>query len=68
MVDANGKLVPAPEVSLISTWKAMEKLYRAGLLKSIGVSNFNAKQLEDLCMQAEVRPHNLQVVCLFEKQ
>jgi diketogulonate reductase-like aldo/keto reductase len=39
----------------------MEKHYKAGTLKSIGVSNFNARQIKELYSKAEVKPHNLQV-------
>jgi aldehyde reductase len=43
--DANGEFVDG-EVDYLDTWKAMEKLVDAGLTKSIGVSNFNAKQID----------------------
>lgn len=39
----------------------MERQYKAGTLKSIGISNFNARQIRELHEQAEVKPHNLQV-------
>ncbi|KAH7726167.1 Protein T08H10.1 [Aphelenchoides avenae] len=45
----------------IDTWRAFEELYRAGVLRSLGVSNFNEKQLVDLYEKADVKPHNLQV-------
>lgn len=38
------------------TWKAMEKLYRDGLVRSIGVCNFQVHHLEDLLRGCEVRP------------
>ena len=38
------------------TWRALEKLYRDGLVKSIGVSNFNVHHLEDLLTTAEIVP------------
>lgn len=38
------------------TWKAMEKLYKSGRVKSIGVSNFLKHHLEDLLETAEIVP------------
>jgi len=38
------------------TWRALEKLYRDGLVKSIGVSNFHVHHLEDLLTTAEIVP------------
>ncbi|KAI1731044.1 aldo/keto reductase family domain-containing protein [Ditylenchus destructor] len=53
---------PVPElIPLIDTWRFMEKHYKAGTLKAIGISNFNAKQIQELYDQAEIKPHNLQV-------
>uniref|UniRef100_A0A8D2FZB4 NADP-dependent oxidoreductase domain-containing protein n=1 Tax=Theropithecus gelada TaxID=9565 RepID=A0A8D2FZB4_THEGE len=43
--DENGKLL-FDTVDLCATWEAMEKCKDAGLAKSIGVSNFNRRQLE----------------------
>uniref|UniRef100_A0A2K5ZSG5 NADP-dependent oxidoreductase domain-containing protein n=1 Tax=Mandrillus leucophaeus TaxID=9568 RepID=A0A2K5ZSG5_MANLE len=43
--DENGKLI-FDIVDLCTTWEAMEKCKDAGLAKSIGVSNFNRRQLE----------------------
>ncbi|XP_060228932.1 aldo-keto reductase family 1 member C21-like [Meriones unguiculatus] len=43
--DEHGKLI-FDTVDLSNTWEAMEKCKDAGLTKSIGVSNFNCRQLE----------------------
>ncbi|WP_312470506.1 aldo/keto reductase [Neobacillus sp.] len=37
-------------------WRALEKLYRDGRVKAIGVSNFQIHHLEDLIKDAEVKP------------
>lgn len=43
--DEHGKLL-FETVDICDTWEAMEKCKDAGLAKSIGVSNFNCRQLE----------------------
>ncbi|XP_047375843.1 estradiol 17 beta-dehydrogenase 5-like [Sciurus carolinensis] len=43
--DENGKII-YDSVDLCAVWEAMEKCKDAGLAKSIGVSNFNRRQLE----------------------
>jgi diketogulonate reductase-like aldo/keto reductase len=43
--DEHGKSI-FDKVDLCATWEAMEKCKDAGLAKSIGVSNFNCRQLE----------------------
>lgn len=48
-------------IPLIDTWRGMEKIYRSGAAKAIGVSNFNAKQIQEVYNQAEIKPVNLQV-------
>ncbi|XP_060253547.1 dihydrodiol dehydrogenase 3-like isoform X3 [Ovis aries] len=45
--DENGKMM-YDSVDLCRTWEALEKCKDAGLAKSIGVSNFNHKQLEKI--------------------
>jgi len=53
--DANGVTLEG-NGSYVETWKAMEKLVQKGLVKSIGVSNFNKKQIEDILNVATIMP------------
>jgi diketogulonate reductase-like aldo/keto reductase len=38
------------------TWRALEKIYKEGRVRAIGVSNFLKHQLEDLLKEAEIIP------------
>jgi len=49
------------DVPLIDTWREMEKLYKAGKAKNIGVSNCNIEILKDLLAKAEIKPAMNQV-------
>lgn len=44
----DGTVIVDNSVTIIDTWKAMEKLVEKGLVKRIGVSNFTINQLERL--------------------
>ncbi|CAG7633175.1 putative oxidoreductase YtbE [Paenibacillus solanacearum] len=37
-------------------WRALERLYRDGRVRAIGVSNFHVRHLEDLMQDAEIMP------------
>ena len=49
-------LIHRPRGDVKGSWKAMEELYLAGKIKSIGVSNFDSDQLAELMSYAKVKP------------
>ena len=52
--------VAAP-VHFVETYEAMERLVRKGLVRSIGVSNFNESQIIDVLQMATYAPQVLQI-------
>ncbi|XP_054159736.1 aldose reductase C-like [Oppia nitens] len=54
-LDANGLTIDT-NISVVDTWKGMEDALRMGMVRSIGVSNFNVDQLTRLEVFAKVRP------------
>jgi D-xylose reductase len=56
----NPVMVPDP-VPLSDTWGAMEDLVRAGLVKEIGVCNYNTGLLHDLMAYSQIKPAMLQI-------
>ena len=47
----------------INSWKELEKLYKQGKCKAIGVCNCNIHHLEELKMVAEIQPMVNQIEC-----
>ncbi|WWD18692.1 hypothetical protein CI109_103146 [Kwoniella shandongensis] len=45
-----------PELGVARAWEICEEMQREGLCRSIGVSNFRVKDLEDLLKRAKVKP------------
>lgn len=57
---AEPKMQTAP-VPLSETWRAMEALVEQGLVKTIGVCNYNTGLLNDLMSYAKIKPADLQI-------
>ncbi len=59
--DAAEPVMKPARVPLHETWKAMEALVEKGLVKQIGVCNYNSALLHDLMTYATVKPAMLQI-------
>jgi aldehyde reductase len=57
----DGKTMAFENIPIVDTYKAMEKLVDMGLVKSIGISNFNRRQIENVFKNCRVKPVNLQI-------
>ncbi|KAJ6647029.1 Aldo-keto reductase family 1 member B10 [Pseudolycoriella hygida] len=53
--DDNGDIVFS-HVNYVDTWKEMEKAVDDGLVKSIGISNFNKRQIEEILSDCRIKP------------
>lgn len=60
--DKDGKVLVG-ESDYVDTYKAMEKLYKSGKAKAIGVSNFSKAELERLIKETSVVPAVHQLEC-----
>nr|5KET_A Chain A, Aldo-keto reductase 1 [Coptotermes gestroi]5KET_B Chain B, Aldo-keto reductase 1 [Coptotermes gestroi] len=56
-----GEFLIDTSTDLISLWKAMEAQVDAGRTRSVGLSNFNSRQIARIVKSARIRPANLQV-------
>lgn len=53
-------LIHQPAGNYLAGYKLMEKVYKAGKVKAIGLSNFNTRQIQEILSQCEVKPAVLQ--------
>uniref|UniRef100_T1JXD3 NADP-dependent oxidoreductase domain-containing protein n=1 Tax=Tetranychus urticae TaxID=32264 RepID=T1JXD3_TETUR len=58
--DAEGKMIRS-DVDYLETWKGMEDVHKAGLSKSIGISNFNSEQIKRILDNCEIKPVTNQI-------
>jgi len=56
----NGDIIFS-DVDYLDTWKEMEKLVSLGLVKTIGLSNFNSQQIQRVLDNCTIKPAMLQV-------
>lgn len=49
-------LIHWPVENFVESWKCMEKIYKSGKAKAIGVSNFQTHHLDKLLAEAEIVP------------
>lgn len=49
-------LIHMPLGDYYGAWRAMEELYREGKIRAIGVCNFDAARLMDLCYNVDIKP------------
>jgi aldehyde reductase len=60
--DENGKIIYS-DIDYLETWKAMEASVKAGKVRSLGISNFNTKQIQRIIDNSVIKPAMLQVEC-----
>jgi len=56
-----GRIEHDNNIDFTNTWEAMEQLVAKGLVRSIGLSNFNKTQINDILGVANIAPQVLQI-------
>lgn len=59
--DENGNVIYDNSISLLDTWKAMERLADRGKCRAIGLSDVNLAQLKEIYELARIKPAVVQV-------
>ncbi|KAJ6646473.1 Aldo-keto reductase family 1 member B10 [Pseudolycoriella hygida] len=55
-VDGNGVAIVNDDIDILDTYKAMERLVDQGLVRSIGLSNFNSEQITHILNGCKIKP------------
>ena len=50
-----------PAGNWLAGYRRLEKAYKAGVIRSIGISNFRGEKLKKLLAEAEIKPHLIQL-------
>jgi diketogulonate reductase-like aldo/keto reductase len=59
--DEHGQVIYDPGVTLIETWRALERLVDDGQCKAIGLSDINLEKLREIVAVARIKPAVVQV-------
>ncbi|XP_054162052.1 1,5-anhydro-D-fructose reductase-like [Oppia nitens] len=54
-LDANGQVICDETIDLRDVWREFDSIAATGIARSIGVSNFNSRQLQSICSVANTR-------------
>lgn len=57
---ADGKIIPCPS-DYLDTWRELESAVDAGLVRSIGISNFSQAQIQRIIDNCRIKPAVLQI-------
>ena len=63
-VGADNKVIDGG-IDYLEAWQGLEDAVKAGLVKSIGISNFNSQQIDRLLASATIKPVTNQVLILL---
>ena len=55
-VGPDGQIAIDDSIDYLDTWKGMEQVYQEGLVRAIGICNFNSQQLDRLIKNSKVIP------------
>ena len=56
-------LIHKPYGNYYAAWRAMERLYKEGRIRAIGVTSFSSERLQDLFLHNEIKPAVNQEIC-----